>query len=149
MKIEMSDTKGLVTFKDGDSQVLKQGQISKTTSVLSATLTLAAGTENDTTINLPQGSVCLGYKIEVLTAGADVVNITSLGEANGGGAGDVDLLTGVIALPNQTVGSIARPCASASRNTPLAGDVDLFVTHGQVNAGGAQIRVSVMIEQFS
>ena len=146
MKIEMSDTKGLVTFKDGDSQVLKQGQISKTTSVLSATLTLAAGTENDTTINLPQGSICLGYKIEVLTAGADVVNITSLGEANGG---DVDLLTGAIALPNQTVGSIVRPCASASRNTPLAGDVDLFVTHGQVNAGGAQIRVSVMIEQFA
>lgn len=148
MKIEMSDTKGLVTFKDGDSQVLKQGQLSRTTSVLSATLTLAAGTENDTTINIPAGAICLGYKIEVLTAGATDVDITSLGEAAAGG-GDVDLLSGVIALPNEAVGSIARPCASTARNTPLAAGLDLFVTHGQVNAGGAQIRVSVMIQQFS
>lgn len=148
MKIEMSDTKGLVTFKDGDSQVLKQGQLSKTTSVLSETLTLADGTENDTGINLPAGAICLGYKIEVLTAGATDVNITSLGQAAGGG-NDVDLLTGAIVLPNETVGSIARPCASTARNTPLAAAVDLFVTHGDVNAGGAKIRVSVMIEQFS
>ena len=146
MKIEMSDTKGLVTFKDGDSQLLKQGQLSRTTSVLSATLTLAAGTENDTTINLPAGAICLGYKIEVLTAGATDVNITSLGAANGG---DVDILSGAIELPNEAVGSIARPCASTARNTPLAAGLDLFVTHGQVNAGGAQIRVSVMIQQFS
>ena len=146
MKIEMSDSKGLVTFKDGNSQVLKQGQLSKTTSVLSATLTLDDGTENDTTIDIPAGSICLGYKIEVLTAGAEDVDITSLGEANGG---DVDLLTGAIVLPNESVGSIARPCASTARNTPLAANLNLFVTHGDVNAGGATIRVSVMIEQYS
>ena len=81
-----------------------------------------------------------------MTAGATDVNITSLGAANGG---DIDLLSGTIALPNEAVGSIARPCASTARNTPLAANLDLFVTHGQVNAGGAQIRVSVMIQQFS
>ena len=146
MQIKMSDTKGLVTSKDGDTQILTQGQITRTASVLSATLTLADGTENDTTINLPAGAICLGYKIEVLTAGATDVDITSLGAAAGG---DVDLLTGAIVLPNETVGSIARPCAATARNTPLSANLDLFVTHGDVNAGGAKIRVSVMIEQFS
>lgn len=145
----MTDTKGLVVKEDGTGQVLTQGQLTRTIKVLSATLTLADGTENDTTINIPAGALCLGYKVEVLTAGATDVDITSLGaaEAVNGGA-DVAIVSDAFVLPNEAVGSVAKACKATARDVPV-GALDLFVTHGDVNAGGAKIRVSVMIEQFS
>ena len=145
MQIEMTDTKGLVVKKDGSGQVLTQGQLTRTLSVLSATLTLADGTENDTTINIPAGSLCLGYKVEVLTAGATAVNITSLGLADGG---DVDIVSGTFALANDAVGSVAGACQTLARDAAV-GAIDLYVQHGDVDAGGATIRVSVLIETIS
>ena len=149
MQIEMTDTKGLVVKKDGSGQVLTQGQLTRTLSVLSATLTLADGEENDTGINIPAGVLCLGFKVEVLTAGATDVDITSLGAAaavNGGA--DVAIVSGAFTLPNEAVGSVAGACATGARDAAV-GALNLFVTHGDVNAGGATIRVSVLIETIS
>ena len=147
MQIEMTDTKGLVVKKDGDSQILTQGQITRTIKVLSATVTLADGTETDTTIDIPEGALCLGFKIERLVDGATNVDITSIGTNNAGGTPDA---VGAFTLANEANATsvIAKACPAASRDTPV-GAINLFVTHGDVNAGGAQIRVSVMIEQFS
>lgn len=141
----MTDVKGLVTDGTGTGQVLTQGAITRTISHLTATLTLADGTQNDTTINIPAGALCLGWKVEVLTAGATDVNITSLGAAAGG---DINILSGDFTLPNEAVGTAAGACDALVRDAAV-GALDLYVHHGDVNAGGAKIRVSVMIEQWS
>ena len=147
MQIEMTDTKGLVVKKDGSGQVLTQGQLTRTLSVLSATVTLADGTETDTTIDIPAGVLCLGFKVERLVDGATDVNITSLGTNNAGGAATA---VGSFTLANDAdaISAVAGACPSASRDAAI-GAINLFVTHQDVNAGGATVRVSVLIETIS
>ena len=151
MQIDMLDTKGLVVRSQGSSQNIIQGQLTRSISVLSAEVTLSNGTETDTTINIPDGALCLGFKIERLVDGAANVNITKLGtNAAGVNADAKDEALGAFTLANDenATTTVVKACPSASRNAPI-GAIDLHVTHGAINNNGAKIRVSVMIEQFS
>ena len=90
-KIRHSDTKGLVQ-ETGSGVTVEQGQITRTISALTNTITTVgrnANTSTDTGITPPAGSRILGWKVEILSVtGNPAGNLEDLGFKGG----DVDAM---------------------------------------------------------
>lgn len=147
-KIRHIDTKGLVQ-ESGASVTFEQGQITRTLSHVAAELTLTADgntTTTDTATSvLPLGSRVLGFKVEVIEAGAAASAISAVGHN-----GDPDAFIADAALNNNTLGT--KVAHAATESTVLAAAQKIRVTHASIadaagNAG--KVRVTVLVEQFS
>lgn len=149
-KIRHMETKGLVQ-EGGSSVTFEQGQITRTLKHLTATVNTANGTTTtDLGITPPAGSRALGYKIEVLSATSGALapagNITDLGFK----AGDIDAIADGITLAANTAGSNVAFAAAASRDNDMPA-TELMITHTDPGGAGksSEVRVTVLIEQFS
>ena len=147
MKIELSDTKGAVSFEQGSDLDFTQGQIKLRTRVLSSEVTLVDDdTEIDTAIDLPAKSKLKSWKVEILSSGGAAVNITSLGQAAGG---DVDIFSGAFTLAqNAAVGTSVQGVVAASGVAPLSAQTNLFMQHADPGPQPPKVRITVMIEEI-
>lgn len=152
MKIELSNTKGAVTFLEGSDLDIVQGEINLRTRILSSEVTLVDGQDEiDTTINLPAGTKVKAWKVEILTAGGNAVNITSLGQAQAvAAAANIADFSGSFALAqNSAAGTSAQGTVAAAGAAVLgAADIDLFMQHADPGANPPKVRVSIMIEEI-
>ena len=146
-KIRNTSLRGLIQ-ESGSGVTFEQGQLTRTLSILTATVDTANG---DTSTNLgitpTAGMRCLGYKIEILDAtSAPAGNITSLGDA-----GDADRYSGSITLAAATVGgSKVAAAASAARDADLPA-TEIAIAHADPGGAGktSKVRVTLLMESFS
>ena len=147
-KIRHMDTKGLVQ-ESGAGVTFEQGQITKTISHVTDTLTLTAdGATTFTqsaTDNLPKDCRVLGFKVEVIEAGSIDSAISKIGHSN-----DADAFIANALLNNNAVGS--KSGFALTETTVLDAARKLRVEHVAIAAGAGnagKVRVTALIEQVS
>jgi len=147
-KIRHMDTKGLVQ-ESGAGVTFEQGQITKTISHVTDTLTLTAdgatAFTQSATNNLPKGCRVLGFKVEVIEAGSVDSAISKIGHS-----GDSDAFIANVGLNNNTVGS--KSGFALTETTVLDAARKLKVEHAAIAAGAGKagkVRVTALIEQVS
>lgn len=148
-KIRHMDTKGLVQ-ESGSGVTFEQGQITRTISALTNTITTVgrnANTSTDTGITPAAGSRILGWKVEILSVtGNPAGNLADLGFKGG----DVDAIADGFDLDASVVGTARGAALTAARDADASG-AELLLTHTAPGAAdvGSEVRITVLVETFA